>query len=191
MFAQVDTHDLEATVEHAQAESAGLPQLAVFEDGSFTNQIAWLVLTFLVLYIVVSRIALPKLSALIEDRETRLQDDLGKAEHDRKKADEVKQQYEASLLSAKANAQKVLAEARANIQATLTAETKTLDEKLGDQTSKAEAEVMAAKAKALEEIQDVASEATADMFEKLTGQTITAAKLAKAVKASATSKTGE
>lgn len=93
-------------------ESAGLPQLDI---GSFPNQIFWLVVTLVVLYWVLSKIALPRIAAVISDRQGAISGDLMAAEEFKRKAREAEAAYDKALADARSEAQKIIAANRAEI----------------------------------------------------------------------------
>lgn len=101
----------EAT-EHAQ----GMPQL---DFATFPNQIFWLVVTLVVIYLLMSRIALPRIASVLAERHGAIQSDLDKAEEMKAKAVEAEDAYNKALVDARAQAQAIVAEARAEIQTDL------------------------------------------------------------------------
>lgn len=177
------------TVE-VQVEQGGLPQMHVVTDGTWTNQIFWLAVTFVALYIVVSRLVLPRITRVIEDRDEQIRSDLDKAEQDRTEANRVREQFEDSLANARIEAQKVIADAKTAIQTEIATATKSLDEQLDARFAKAEAEVNEARTTALAEVEGVAAEIAADMVSRLSGVTVDDAKLKDAVKAVTSSEEG-
>jgi len=147
----------------------GLPQLNVIADGSYTNQVAWLALTFLVLFFVVSRLVLPRVTKVLGEREEKVANDLDTAERLRADAEDVKASYEAAVAEARLKAQQTVAAAKDTIQADSAKTQAKLDEKLGTKTAKAEAAIAAARTEALADIGAVATEVATDMVVKLGG----------------------
>lgn len=100
--------------EAAQAaELSGLPQLDV---STFSNQIFWLVLCLLVLYWVLAKVALPRIAAVISDRQGAVTGDLMAAEEFKQKAKDAEAAYDKALADARSEAQKIVAANRAEIQ---------------------------------------------------------------------------
>ncbi|WND01996.1 hypothetical protein QGN29_10600 [Temperatibacter marinus] len=148
------------------AKQAGLPQL---DYTTFSEQVAWLFLTFIVLYIIVSRIALPKVDKVIEERDEKIATDLDKAEKLRIEVDEIKASYEASLTKARANAQKASMETKDAIQGDITKAADELDAKLSKEADEAASKIAAAKADVMADLESVATEVANDLVSKLTG----------------------
>ncbi|GHF31043.1 ATP synthase subunit b [Kordiimonas sediminis] len=167
-----------ATTEVANKEAGGLPQL---DFTTFEEQIVWLFLSFIVLLVIVSKVALPRVTKVLEEREERIAGDLDKAETQRRDADETKAAYEASLATARAEAQAVMAEAKAQIQKDMAKAQSELDAKLNAEAANAEAAIRAAKDKALEGLGDMAKDITRDLAEKLAGVDASDADINKAV----------
>lgn len=103
-------HGAAQAAGHA-APNAGMPQLDLT---SFPNQIFWLLVTLVVIYWVLSRIALPRISAVLADRNGTISGDLAAAEDYKLKAREAEAAYEKALADARAQAQKIVAEACRN-----------------------------------------------------------------------------
>lgn len=129
----------------AGGAAVGLPQLC-FEW--YGNQIFWLVVTLVVIYFLLSRIALPRISAILAERMGTITNAVANAEDLKAKAAEAEQAYEKALADARAEAQRIAAENREKIQA-----------ELDDAIERADAEIAAKAAeseKAIEEIRETA-----------------------------------
>jgi len=94
------------TTEHAQ----GMPQL---DFSTFPNQIFWLVVTLIVVYFVMSRVALPRIASVLAERHGAIQSDLDKAEEMNAKAVEAEAAYNQALVDARTEAQTIVADATA------------------------------------------------------------------------------
>ena len=165
MAEEAYTEAVEQAADHA--ESGGLPQMDVT---TFESQVVWLVITFALLYLVVNKLALPRLGNILAERETRIGQDLDAAEQLRKDADEVKAAYEQSLADARHRAQDLLLSTRDQIQSDIAAEQEKLDARLNADISAAESRIGAAKAEALKDVGTVAADVTTTLVSKLTGQ---------------------
>lgn len=166
------------------AQEGGLPQLNVIADGSYTNQIFWLVVTFVALYIVVSRFVLPRVGSVIENREEQIRSDLDKAEKDRKDIEEISANVETILADARSKAQTVLADAKSAIQDDMSKAVSAIDAEIEKRVSAAEAEVSKAREAALADIETVAAEVATDIVSRLAGVDADGAAVSAAVKAS-------
>lgn len=158
----------EAQTEVAEAPK-GLPQLNVIADGSYTNQVAWLALTFILLLVIVSRMVLPRVTKVMEEREEKVANDLDTAERLKTDAEEVKAAYEATLANARAKAQEIVVGAKDTIQADIANAQGELDAKLNAKAAEAEAKIAKAREDALAGIDAVATEVATEMVAKLGG----------------------
>lgn len=149
------------------AESAGMPQL---DFSTFPNQIFWLVVTLVVIYWLLSRIALPRISSVLADRQGTISGDLAAAEDYKLKAKDAEAAYEKALADARAQAQKIVAETRAEIQKDLDAATAKADAEISARAAQSEARIGEIRAGALEAVQAVASDAAAEIVAALGGK---------------------
>ena len=131
------------TTEHAQ----GMPQL---DFSTFPNQIFWLVVTLIVIYFLMSRIALPRIASVLAERHGAIQSDLDKAEQMKAKAVEAEAAYHQALVDARAKAQAIIGDARAEIR-------KDLDIAV----AKADAEIAAKSAESAAAIKEIGDNAMA------------------------------
>lgn len=174
-----------ATTETVEQDAGGLPQISVFEDGTYTNQVAWLLLTFVLLYIVVSRMVVPRVTSVLEEREEKIAGDLDTAERLRAEAEGVREAYEASIANARLKAQQTLADAKDAARADIAKAQAELDAKLLADADAAEKRIADAKAEALSDIESIATEVAADMIGKLGASDVSADDVGKAVAAAA------
>jgi F-type H+-transporting ATPase subunit b len=155
-----------------------MPQLDV---STFTPQLVWLAITFVVLYLLMSKLGLPRVNAILEARRKRVDDDLARAAEIKAEADAVVAAYQRTLAEARARAQAAIKE-RTDKFATEAAERqRQLAESLAEQTRAAEREIGAAKERAFSEIRNVAVDVARSVTEKLTGSAADEARLAPAV----------
>lgn len=163
-----------------EAEKAGLPQ---FDPAVFVPQIIWLVITFGIFYFVMSRVVLPRIGDVLEDREERIADDLDQAQQLSEEATGLQDSFEGSLSEARASSMKMIADARASAQAQIDAKAADLETKLAAQADEAEARIAAEKSAALSELETVATDVCSDIIDKLLGSKANNAAVKKAVKA--------
>ena len=104
-------HDAAQAAGHA-TESVGMPQL---DFATFGNQIFWLLVTLVVIWWVLSRIALPRIGAVLADRQATIAGDLSAAEDYKAKAKDAEAAYEKALADARTQAQKIVAESQSRI----------------------------------------------------------------------------
>lgn len=173
-----------ATAAHAEASGGGgLPQLNVLFDGSFTNQVFWLVASFLFLYFLFSQVILPRIGGVLTEREERIAADHDRARAAQQEAEKIKDAYEQALATARQEAQTRLADAKTEIQASLAKAQADLDATLAKEAEAADASIAAAVDEAMSEIGTVATEIAGELIGKLTGEDVSDAAVHKAVTA--------
>ncbi len=147
------------------------------------NQIFWLVISLIVIYFVMSRIALPRIGAVLAERSGTITNDLAKAEDLKLQAVEAEAAYEKALADARTEASKIVAEARAAIQSDLDAELAKADEKISAQTAESEKAIAEIRASAADSIKTVAKDVAKSLVSAMGGtadaKTVTAAVTAK------------
>jgi F-type H+-transporting ATPase subunit b len=167
-------------VAHPAAEHATFPP---FDPAHFPSQILWLAITFGIFYYMVAKHIAPKISGIIQARETRISGDLAEASRMKNEADAAIAKYEQELADARAKSAVIAAEARDRSKAEADAERVRLEAELSAKIAAAEASIGEIKNKALAEVATVAEDAAADIVEQLTGVTVTKADVKSAVTA--------
>ncbi|WP_245825790.1 F0F1 ATP synthase subunit B family protein [Oceanibaculum nanhaiense] len=162
----------------AEGGGAGLPQL---DPSNFATQIFWLAVTFIALYLLMSRVALPRVRDVLEERERRITDDLEKAQRLKDESEAVLAEYEKALADARASAQALFAQAAEQANAEAAKRQQDVAQKLAKQLEKAESRVQAAKTEALDNIRQVATEVAQDAAARLIGGDVAEDDAAKAV----------
>ena len=152
------TATTEAAGQAAEAASApGMPQL---DFSTWGNQIFWLIVTLVVIYLILSRVALPRISAVLAERAGTITNDIAAAEDLKRKAEEAEAAYEKALADARIEANRIVAETRAEIQADLDKATAKADAEIAAKAAEGEKKISEIRASAMESVKDVA-EATA------------------------------
>jgi F-type H+-transporting ATPase subunit b len=163
----------QAVVETAKV---GMPQL---DFSTFSNQIFWLVVTLVVIYFILSRIALPRIGGALADRAGTITNDLAEAEELKQRALEAEQAYEKALADARAEAQSINIAMRAEIQAQLDVELAKADAQISARTAEAAAALGEIRNSAMVSVKDVAKatakEIVAVMGGKADAKTVTTA----------------
>ncbi|MBL3568563.1 F0F1 ATP synthase subunit B' [Rhodovulum sp. BSW8] len=149
-----------AAAGHA-AEAVGMPQL---DFSTYPNQIFWLVVTLFAIYFVLSRIALPRIGAVLAERQGTISNDIAAAEELKLRAQEAERAYEKALADARAEAQRIVAETKAEIKADLDAATAKADAEIAARSAEAEKQIAEIRAGALESVSEVARATTADVI---------------------------
>jgi F-type H+-transporting ATPase subunit b len=181
--AATDTHAETAAGDHGGAEAkGGMPQL---DPADFSPQLIWLAISFILLLVLMWKVALPRVSSVIEDREKRIQADLEKADRVKADADKARAAYEKTLADARARAQAELAAATQAIQAETGKRDSAFMSQLTQRTRTAEDAIGAAKNKAMGDVRAVAAEVAAAVIGKVAGAEASAAEISGAVDAAA------
>jgi len=156
----------------------GMPQLK-FED--FLPQVFWLAVIFVAFYLLMARVALPRLGAVIAQRKTRIEADLERAAQMKTEADAVMTAYQRVLTEARTEAQATLKEAIDRFNAETAERQRVAGEKLAAETAAAEGRIAEAKSAALANLRSVAIDVARATARKLTGADIDDARAAAAV----------
>lgn len=155
-----------AAVPDTVEEKSGLPQLNVPD---MAPQLIWLAITFVVLYLVLSRLTLPRIESVIEERQNRIQRDLDEADRLKGETEEALAAYEQSLAEARANATTIARETRDKLAAEVETERSKVEADLAAKLAEAEDRISATKAAAMANVTDIASETAGDVVKKLIG----------------------
>ena len=170
------------SVAYAAGGEAGLPQLKV---GTWPSQLFWLVVIFAIGYIFMARVVTPRIGAVLEDRRTRLDEDLTRAREASAEAAQTRADYEASLEDARNEAAEFARAAAAEAQAKAdTAETKAA-KRMATKIGKAETALAEARAEAEGNLTAIAAEAAIEVATQVAGVKATKAQADKAVKVAA------
>lgn len=162
------------------AQAAGLPQLDVTK---FPPQVIWLAISFIVLYVVMAKTALPRVGQILEERQNRIDDNLAKAEQLKVDAEAAAEAYETSLAQSRAKAQNLLREARETAATEAAKRQDELSGRLTKEIAEAEARIAAAKDAAMAEVRTIAAEVAQGAAAKLIGDDVDAAAATAAVDA--------
>ena len=170
------TQTQDASQMVVETAKVGMPQL---DFSTFSNQIFWLVVTLVVIYFILSRIALPRIGGALGDRAGTITNDLVEAEELKQRALEAEQAYEKALADARAEAQSINVAMRAEIQAQLDVELAKADAKISARTAEAALALAEIRSSAMVSVKDVAKatakEIVAVMGGKADAKTVTAA----------------
>ena len=143
-----------------------MPQLNPLD---WAPQIIWLVITFSILYVLMKRVALPRIGSVIEARHAHIAGDIEAADKLRRETQEAIAAYEQALAEAKARAHGIAQEARNRLKDDVGAERAALERDLSAKSAEAEARIVAAKTSALRDVNQVASDTAAEIVRTLIG----------------------
>jgi F-type H+-transporting ATPase subunit b len=172
-----DAHNTATTAVHEVEHNAFPP----FDPSHFPSQILWLAITFGIFYYLVAKHITPRLSGIIEARETRIASDLAEATRMKDEADAAIAKYEQELAEARAKGNAIATEARDKAKAEADAERNRLESALSRKIADAEASITEIKNKALSEVATVAEDTAAQIVQQLTGVSVTKADVKSAV----------
>jgi F-type H+-transporting ATPase subunit b len=148
------------------AESGGMPQL---NPEFWISQIFWLTLTFGILYIVLSKLILPKISANLELRKSQIQDNIEAAEKQRKDSESKLKEYDDIIFKSKLEAKNIFKDSREKVIKDINNKKETLENQINEEIKKAEKEIEVVKKSAPEKINKIAIEASSELVKKLIG----------------------
>ena len=151
------------------AESGGMPQL---NPEFWISQIFWLTLTFGILYIVLSKLILPKISANLELRKSQIQDNIEAAEKQRKDSESKLKEYDDIIFKSKLEAKNIFKDSREKVIKDINNKKETLENQINEEIKKAEKEIEVVKKSAPEKINKIAIEASSELVKKLIGAEI-------------------
>ncbi|PWJ19105.1 F0F1 ATP synthase subunit B' [Jannaschia seohaensis] len=145
----------------------GMPQLCA---DWYLNQIFWLLVALVAIYFVLTRIALPRVGAVLAERSGTISNDLAAAEDLKRQAVDAEAAYEKALADARAEAQRISAEARAAIQADLNAAIAKADAQIAEKTAESEAQIAEIRAGASASVAEVARDVAGEIVRALGGK---------------------
>ena len=148
------------------AESGGMPQL---NPEFWVSQIFWLILTFGILYVVLSKLLLPKISANLELRKSQIQENIEAAEKQRESSESKLKEYDDIILKSKLEAKNIFKDAREKVLKDINSKKETLEKQIDDEIKKAEQEIEVLQKNAPEKINKIAIETSSELVKKLIG----------------------
>lgn len=140
-----------------------------FDPSVWSPQIVWLIISFCVLYYLMSRFVLPRLNEILEERDFRISDSLRRAENLKQEAEQAVAAYEKMMADARAKAQAQIQASHERAERLAAERHAELGDRLADQISAAEARIAAARTEAVAGIRDLAAEVTGLAVERLIG----------------------
>ena len=148
------------------AESGGMPQL---NPEFWISQIFWLTLTFGILYIILSKLILPKISANLELRKSQIQENIEAAEKQRKESETKLKEYDEIILKSRLKANDIFKDSREKVIKDINIKKEALDKQIDEEIKKVEKEINQLKETSPEKINKIAIEISSDILKKLIG----------------------
>jgi F-type H+-transporting ATPase subunit b len=169
-----------ATTAHTGAPGGQKAPFPPFQSETFVSQLFWLAIAFTALYLLASRLVLPRVGGIIDARAKRIADDLEEAQQFKAAADAANAAYEKALADARSRAQALANATREKQQAETGSKRKVLEQQLDSKLAEAEKTIAATKVAAMGNVRSIATDAAAAIVTRLTGtkpsgQAVTAA----------------
>ena len=153
-------------LEAFSAESGGMPQL---NPEFWISQIFWLTLTFGTLYLILSRLILPKISDNLETRKSKILENIEAADKQRKDSEKKLKEYDEIISKSKLEAKTIFNQAREKALKDIDEKKEVLDRQVDDEIINAEEEIKALRKSAPEKISRIAIETSSELLQKLIG----------------------
>ena len=166
IFFQLVFFNLFYSKEVFAAENGGMPQL---NPEFWISQIFWLTFSFGILYIVLSKLILPKISANLELRKSQIQENIEAADKQRENSESKLKEYDDIVFKSKLKAKNIFKDAREKILKDINLKKETLDKQIDEELKKAEKEIDVLKKNAPEKINKIAIETSSEIVKKLIG----------------------
>jgi F-type H+-transporting ATPase subunit b len=183
MATEHDSHSAGTEVPGGAAHSDVFPP---FDTNHFSSQLLWLALTFGALYLLMSRIALPRVAAILENRQATITGDLDYSIAMQKQAEEAGLACDELVANARMRAQALAEETHLRLAEEAVEARKALEADLKDRLGSAELRIAEAKARAMHTVEEIATEAATAIVQQLSGKTPDAASIASALAAAKT-----
>jgi len=151
-------------VNQAFASEAGMPQL---NPEFWTAQIFWLILIFSILYLIVWKIFLPRITYSIENRKSRIVNDLDEAQKLKEDAEKKLKEYNEIIDKSKKEAKKILEDSRKKLDKDIESKKQKLIDEIEKELIEAEKEIKNLKKSSIKNIQDIASDISAEVTKKI------------------------
>ena len=156
-------------MEAFSAESGGMPQL---NPEFWISQIFWLTLTFGILYLVLSKLILPKISTNLESRKSQILENIEAAEKQREDSETKLKDYEEIISKSRLDSKNIFNQARVKALKDINAKREVLDKQIDDEIFKAEEEIKTLRENAPDKINKIAIETSSELVQKLIGAEI-------------------
>jgi F-type H+-transporting ATPase subunit b len=154
---------------HTEADGGHKAPFPPFQKETFASQLVSLVIAFAALYLIVSRIALPRVGSLLDERQNAIDGDLAEAQKLKDASDGALKAYESELAAARSRAQAIGTETREKLNTAAEAERKTLEDRLSVKLAEAEKTIAATREAAMSNVRGIAADAASAIVQQLTG----------------------
>jgi F-type H+-transporting ATPase subunit b len=167
-----DTHTTTATTATTGHVETGHKAFPPLDPSTFVPQLFWLALSFGLLYVLLKRLALPRVGEVIEERRERIDRDIAKAEALKSETEQALVSYERALGEARAKASAIAKDMHARLTAEADAERARIDAQIAQQIADAEARIGQERGRAMAGVRDIAGETAGAIVAKLIGRDV-------------------
>ncbi len=160
------TDPRQSVLGEGETAANGMPQL---DFGTYPNQIFWLVVALGAIYLILSRVALPRIGAVLAERQGTITNDIAAAEELKLKASEAGRTYEKALADARAEAHRIAEENKAEMQAELARAMEKADARIAEQQAESEQRIAEIRENAMANVEEVARDTAQALVEAMGG----------------------
>ena len=169
------------TTEGTEAHGGGAGAFPPLDSKTFPSQLFWLFIFFALLYVLMSKVVLPRLARILDQRTAKIEGELAKAQSLKDETEGAIKSYEKALADARGKATSIGQDARAKMLSEVDTERHALEDTLGKKLADAEAKIGKSRAKAMAEVDGLAADTAAEIIAALTGAKVTKAAVTKAI----------
>jgi len=170
------------------AEKVGMPQL---DTEFWISQIFWLAITFSILFVLLSKFILPKISANLEIRKSLILENISTAEKKREESESKIKEYNEIIKKSKNGAKSLINQAKEKLMKDINLKKKTLEKDLTNEIQKVEIEIQEFRNKAPEKINKIAVETSTDLLQQLIGADVNSSSISTIVNDLSSKKIGK
>jgi F-type H+-transporting ATPase subunit b len=163
-----ESHGDKATSAHTEANGGGRA-FPPFQKDTFASQLVSLAIAFVALYLIASKIALPRVGSVLDERQGKIDGDLAEAQKLKDASDAALKAYQNELAAARSRAHAIGAETREKLNAASEAERKTLEHRLSLKLAEAEKAIAATRTAAMSNVRGIAADAAVAIVQRLSG----------------------
>lgn len=161
---------------------AGQSKFPPFQSQYYPSQFVWLALSFALLYVLMAKLALPRIGSILAERSKRIADDIAAAQRLKERSDAANAAYEKALADARASAQGIANQTREQQAAAAEETNRRLEAELHERLAKAEHSIAATRAAAMGNVGAIAAETASAIVEQLIGKAPAAHEVAAALR---------
>jgi F-type H+-transporting ATPase subunit b len=158
-----------ATEAHTEVPGGGHPQFPPFNKETVASQLLWLAVFFVALYLIISRLAIPRIGGIVDARRDKVEGDIAEANRLKEQSDAALKAYEKSLADARGRAQALANETRDRLNAEAEQARRRTETEMNARLARAEGVIAATKTAAMANVQGIAIDTAVAIVERLIG----------------------